>query len=341
LPEDSLYSAPEGHPERDLIWLETAFIPQSLQFMVDMLPTIRKLIKGWHRHKILEVLDVGTGSGAGANFLATLHRSTLFGVQMKVDALDINPAYKRYADLHFKDIKYITGNIFEIDKSRTWDLVICSATVEHIPPHLLNGFINELQTRARQWVVIYTSYEEQNLLTDHAISFNKELIDKFKPESVKVSESMAWKHPIDDASKVVTFTLTGKALASTANLEEEIKITEIRKLIQNGDNEKAVTELAPLLSKLPANGALNYLMAYSLHRLNRKLDQAVTHYNLALEHSFDEFWVRYSRGSLFYVLRDYKAARIDLEKAASINPLHKGPQVMLKRLMQIRSNPAS
>lgn len=326
----------EGHV-RDLSWLQGEFVAHSLQFMIDLLPTIRKLIKGWPRRKILEVLDIGTGSGAGTNLLASLHKSNIFGVQMRVDALDISNIYKRYSVQHFKNINYIIGDLLELEKDHTWDLVLCSATVEHVKPDRLPHFIEELQRRARHWVVIYTSYEEQQLLKGHFVSFNKELIDSFEPQSVEITESIAWKHPRDKVSKVVIFKLKGKAEACTPTIEEEVKIEEIRKqLIQNGDYENAMLGLTPLLTKIPANGRLNYLIRFCLHNSNNQFDKAIAYYDRALQCGFDEFWVRYQRGCLQYNLRNYEAARTDIERASVLNPSHKGAQAILNLLMNTK-----
>ena len=74
-----------GRPHFKVPRWEGCWIGQTLQFMIDMLPTIRELIREWPREKVLEVFDVGTGSGAGANLLGALYRSPVFGLQMKVE----------------------------------------------------------------------------------------------------------------------------------------------------------------------------------------------------------------------------------------------------------------
>jgi hypothetical protein len=43
----------------DLEWLEEDSVPQSIQFMIDLIPTIRTLIKDWPTWKTLSVLDIG------------------------------------------------------------------------------------------------------------------------------------------------------------------------------------------------------------------------------------------------------------------------------------------
>jgi 2-polyprenyl-3-methyl-5-hydroxy-6-metoxy-1,4-benzoquinol methylase len=177
--------------------------------MIDCLPTIRELIQGWPRDRVLEVLDVRTGSGAGANLLATLHRSVFFGVQMKVDAMDISSAYKAYADVHFPDITYAVGNLFDLPPDRTWDLIICSHVIEHLTDPA--PLIGEISRRARHWAVFCAPFEEKNLLEGHLISITAKMIAglRIQPLSVKVMTSPGWKHPVDEQSEVVVFVVKG------------------------------------------------------------------------------------------------------------------------------------
>ena len=69
---------------------------------------------------------------------------------------------------------------------------------------------------------------------------------------------------------------------------------------------------------------INYLIAYCLHSSSIDLKRALDNYDLALENGFEEFWVRYNRGALYMELGDLKAARIDLDRAVSLDPSHEG-----------------
>ena len=211
-PPAPLYTPLPGLPQFDLAWLEGCAVPQSMQFMIDCLPTIRELIQGWPRDRVLEVLDVRTGSGAGANLLATLHRSVFFGVQMKVDAMDISSAYKAYADVHFPDITYAVGNLFDLHPDRTWDLIICSHVIEHLTDPA--PLISEISQRARHWAVFCAPFEEKNLLEGHSISITAKMIAglRIQPLSMKVMTSPGWKHPVDEQSEVVVFVVGGRGL---------------------------------------------------------------------------------------------------------------------------------
>lgn len=64
----------------------------------------------------------------------------------------------------------------------------------------------------------------------------------------------------------------------------------------------------------------NYLLAFCLHQLGREWPRALKHYELALTYGFDEFWVRYNRGSLHSALGNCDAACADLERAVELQP---------------------
>jgi SAM-dependent methyltransferase len=211
-----LYTPPPDSPF-DLNWLEGCAIPQSMQFMIDCLPTIRDLFRGWHREIVLKVLDIGTGNGAGANLLATLHKANFFNVQMKVDALEITNIYKAYAEYHFPNINYIVGDIFTLEPQRKWDLITCSHVIEHLP----NPFplIAEIRRRARHWALFYAPFEERNLLEKgHLISITRSMVVTLQPKIMKIITSPAWKHPVDENSQCVLFVLSG-----TERLEADFK----------------------------------------------------------------------------------------------------------------------
>jgi tetratricopeptide (TPR) repeat protein len=122
------------------------------------------------------------------------------------------------------------------------------------------------------------------------------------------------------------------------------ELNRIRKLVDKLEYSQAIVQLQELLQKfpnnghlrykeilekLPANGIFNYLMAFCLHQLNKDLDQAVSYYNLALEYGFDEFWVRYMRGTLLRKLGDLERAYADLNRAVILKPEHESAREML------------
>jgi glycosyltransferase involved in cell wall biosynthesis len=77
----------------------------------------------------------------------------------------------------------------------------------------------------------------------------------------------------------------------------------------------------------------NYYSAYCLHNLGINLDEALSRYDLALEQGFDEFWVKYNRGSLYAKLGNNEQAKEDLMRAMQLKPEHQGPQQVLQQLL--------
>jgi Flp pilus assembly protein TadD len=83
---------------------------------------------------------------------------------------------------------------------------------------------------------------------------------------------------------------------------------------------------------LPKDSELNYLFALCLHIQNKDLELAMKHYNLALQYGYDEFWVKYNRGSLYAQLGNTEEAKADLMRAVELKPEHQGPQQVLQHL---------
>ncbi len=126
--DETLYIPKPKEQQNDLKWLETAAIPQSTQFMIDCLPLLRRLFGRFGSHDVpIRVLDVGTGSGAGASLLASLYSGQILGYTLKVDALDRAPHVRRYARAKFPLISYQIGEAWDIKADRPWDVVICSS----------------------------------------------------------------------------------------------------------------------------------------------------------------------------------------------------------------------
>jgi len=323
---ENLYDAPGYNPNHDLKWLENSSVPQSIQFMIDLLPTIRKCIKNWPKEKTLHVLDVGTSTGSGANLLATLHRTSM-PVKMKIDAIDLIDSYKKYANHYFKDINYLVGDIFELNKEKKWDMVICSHLIEHFKNPM--EFINELQRRSRFWTIFYTPYNEKKLIRSHVISYDDKYIKKLKPTSYEIIESPAWVHPDDKESKCIILTY------SNPNMSNLLKIQKIRTIIEETKYDKAFNEISQLLKKSPSHGELNYLAGFCLQKLNTTLEIALEHYETALKNNFDEFWTRLNRGFLYISLGNKEMAEKDLYAALKISPSNKIVQNAINLLKSI------
>lgn len=202
-----LYFAPTHCPQLDPLWLETCSVPQSTQFMIDCLPAIRKLTAGWPYNKVMEVIDVGTATGAGAALLARFYSAGFFGFPMQVEGIDMSPQNQVYARAVFPELHYEVGDFFDYRPGHQWDLVYCSHTIEHIWDPW--PWIERVRLRARKWAMFYCPFEEKQLLPGHRLSFTRPMIDALNPIHVEIIDSPAWRNPVDEISRAVLFVLPG------------------------------------------------------------------------------------------------------------------------------------
>jgi tetratricopeptide (TPR) repeat protein len=75
----------------------------------------------------------------------------------------------------------------------------------------------------------------------------------------------------------------------------------------------------------------HYCLAFSFHRCGESQD-ALLHYDKALEAGFDEFWIRYNRGVIFAKLGAKTKAKAELSRASELDPAHDGPRSHSRRL---------
>lgn len=114
--------------------------------------------------------------------------------------------------------------------------------------------------------------------------------------------------------------------------QSQCTVQEVKKMVDDADYQRAIVCLKPMLAKEPTNGQLNYFLAFCLHRMKLDCARSLHHYDLAIKYGFSEFWVRYSRGSLYREIGDMEAATFDLERAMSLDPFHEGPKQVLEEI---------
>ena len=102
----------------------------SRQFMIDVLPFIRAYIETYPPKRSFRTLDVGTGSGAGADLLASLYSTKMFGYSMRVSALDIDNNLEPYILATTRYISFVHANIFYLQN--TFDIITCNHVIEHV-----------------------------------------------------------------------------------------------------------------------------------------------------------------------------------------------------------------
>jgi SAM-dependent methyltransferase len=203
------YTPPPWAQHETLEWLESASAVQSMQFMIDCLPMIQKLLAGRPRHEALSVLDVGTGTGAGANVLATLYQGEFLGPRVKVDAIELVPHLKGYANAKFPLVNYLVGDILAYAGPRRWDLVICSHTIEHVErPEEFAAFLAGLASR---WVLLYAPWKEHALMPGHVNRIDRRFLDRVGALAHEVFESPAWYRSDGERARCVAFVVPGRA----------------------------------------------------------------------------------------------------------------------------------
>ena len=203
-----LYSPPPWAEYQTLEWLESCFAAQSIQFMIDCLPMIRRLLPGWPSQETFSVLDVGTGTGAGANLLATLYQGEDFGPRLKVDAIELVPHLKRYADAKFPLINYRVGDILAYDGDQRWDIVVCSHLIEHIEKPA--EFASFLAGLARRWVVFYAPWKEKALTPGHVSRIDRRFLRRLGSRQHMIIDSPGWRRS-DERARCVAFAVPGRA----------------------------------------------------------------------------------------------------------------------------------
>jgi SAM-dependent methyltransferase len=188
------HKAYQDHPpDRAIDWLEQSYVPQSMQFMIDVLPFIDELLlQHFRRSDIISFLDVGPGSASGANLIATLHRSTALWAAMKVDAIDVLRSRQRYASLVYPDVNLEIGDITKLRDGRQWDIVYCSHTIEHVPDPAL--FLRHLVQRSKRYTIVYAPYDEQQLIKGHSNRITEANFEAYNPLLLKKFRSLGW-HP--------------------------------------------------------------------------------------------------------------------------------------------------
>jgi len=109
-------------------------------------------------------------------------------------------------------------------------------------------------------------------------------------------------------------------------------IDNIQKAIEKNDFDKT-KYLKDLLKREPGHARMNYLYALSLHLQNKDSKKALYHYRVALDNGFDEYWVRYNRGSLLSDLGNLDAALADVEILQRMRPGDQNVVAMRERII--------
>ncbi len=142
------------------------------------------------------MLDVGSRTGAGANFLGAVFADEEWGYLLKliVDTTDINTDWNDYIKL----MPYIHCS-FNIDifsmEENTYDFCFCSHTIEHLDDPV--KFVKQLKRIARKFSFITCPFEEEKPIAGHH-TVTRGDIERCEPKYIKTYKSVnRWKRDLE------------------------------------------------------------------------------------------------------------------------------------------------
>ena len=163
---------------------------QSTLFAIDCIPHFHHILKKYYNRKDdLSFLDVGGGSGAGANVFALIHSDRFVYSKLKIDIIDYVPLRKRWIQSVYPNVNYTVGDIYDI-VDQQWDFVFCSHVIEHVPNP--KKFCQQLTKICKGFAFIYAPYNEIERISCHRNTITEDLFHGFNLDSLKVLKSMGW-----------------------------------------------------------------------------------------------------------------------------------------------------
>lgn len=180
-------------------------IPQSTLFMSEIIRYLHDLCLHFPERTYKSALDVGPLSFAGTALLSTIHKPRSFNrMKLHVSAIDITDKFLPLKDILAPDVRFIKGNIFDVDE--TWDIVIASHVIEHVPDP--EKFARRLQEIARDFVIIACPWREDPLVTPgHINTIDKAFTLKIGARGLQIFTNYSW----GKDREVCIFWLPGKA----------------------------------------------------------------------------------------------------------------------------------
>ena len=166
-------------------------IPQSQLFMLELIPVLHELYISEPEGARKAILDVGPQNFAGTALLRDLHRDNSFNrLKLDVTALDIVDEFDLFREIIAPGLEFLHQDIFDIN-NRAWDTVICSHVIEHVPEPL--EFLKQLQTLARDYVMVACPWNENPLVTNsHINTIDKSFIVESGARNLKIYTNYCW-----------------------------------------------------------------------------------------------------------------------------------------------------
>ena len=181
-------------------------IPQSMLFMVELIPTIHRLYLDLPQNVQKTCLDVGPLNFAGTALLADLHTEKAFNrLKLKISAVDIVEHWRPLQELLAPDVEFLVQDIFTI-QDRTWDFIICSHVIEHVTEP--GDFLRKLQLLAKDFVLVACPWEEDPIATiGHINTISENFVNAVGGRDLRVYVNYGW----GKYRKVCSFWLPGCA----------------------------------------------------------------------------------------------------------------------------------
>lgn len=199
--KDAAYDPRNKNPREDF---EYGWGAHSIQYVIDCLPEFQRiLLKHYKRIDELDLLDVGAGSGAGSNLFTRLFSSHYVYSKINVEAVDFIPARRRWVKAMYPRVNYRVADLYELE-DKTWDIVFCSAVVEHVPNP--KEFCEQLVRVCKGFAFVYVPYNEINPIPSHINTFTEKFFDDFNVIATNIIKSIAW-HPGKPEDRMILATL--------------------------------------------------------------------------------------------------------------------------------------
>ena len=195
-------------PDADRSCHETAGA-QSKEFMRHIADDIQAFFRRFPYGSRFSILDVGPGTAAGSEWLASIYRRKTLGYTATVETIDIDDTFLRYQKVMLPYIKPMLGRMEDLTK--TYDVVIASHVIEHVDDPV--QFCSDLQRMSRGVVIVCAPFEERKdqMTSGHLHSLDDEFLKKLEPVSLRKIESAGWGQFMDPPYKMFVATLNGKA----------------------------------------------------------------------------------------------------------------------------------
>lgn len=178
---------------------------QSLLFMSEIIPLIHRLYLPARINVTKRAVDIGPQTGIGSQLLAEIHAPQSWNkLKLEVSAIDISSVWKEIITVVAPDVAFSIGDVYT--ETRTWDLVIASHVIEHVPHP--DRFVKRLQELATDFVIIATPWNEYPITTKgHINTINKEFTHAVGARDLHIYTNYCW----GKNREVCTFWLPGNA----------------------------------------------------------------------------------------------------------------------------------